>query len=200
MFLAAHRYRLDDFRPWIYVTNDYGKTWRLLTDGKNGISAGTPTRVVREDPERRGLLYAGTERGLFVSFDDGARWQSLQLNLPQVPVTDLRVHRKDLVVSTQGRSFWILDDVTPLHALAAGAPPAPHLFPPRDADRAAMAVIRGGNRSLAENPPYGAAFYYTLPADPKGEVTLDIWARTAGRWRASRATRTRRPTRPRSFR
>ena len=73
VFLAAHRYRLDDFRPWIYVTNDYGKTWRLLTDGKNGISAGTPSRVVREDPERRGLLYAGTERGLFVSFDDGAR-------------------------------------------------------------------------------------------------------------------------------
>ena len=174
VFLAAHRYRLDDFRPWIYLTNDYGETWKLLTDGKNGISAATPTRVVREDPERRGLLYAGTERGLYVSFDDGARWQSLQLNLPQVPVTDLRVQRRDLVVSTQGRSFWILDDVTPLHALAAGAPAAPQLFAPRDADRAAMAVIRSGARSLAENPPYGATFFYTLPADARGEVTLEI--------------------------
>lgn len=174
VLLAAHRYRLDDFRPWIYVTNDYGKTWRLLTDGGNGIPAATPTRVVREDPDRRGLLYAGTERGMYVSFDDGARWQSLQLNLPQVPITDLRVHRKDLVVATQGRSFWILDDLTPLSALAAGALPAPRLFPPRDAYRAAMAVLEGRKKALAENPPYGATFFYTLPADPKGEVRLEI--------------------------
>jgi photosystem II stability/assembly factor-like uncharacterized protein len=174
-FVAAHRYRLDDWRPFVYATNDYGKTWKLLTDGTNGVSATTPTRVVREDPERRGLLYLGTERGMFVSFDDGARWQSLQRNLPPVPITDLRVHRGDLVVSTQGRSFWILDDVTPLHALAAGPPSSgTRLLPPRDAYRAAMAVIKGQRKTLAENPPYGAVLWYVLPAGWKGEVTLAL--------------------------
>jgi len=174
-FVAAHRYRLDDWRPFVYVTNDYGKTWKLLTDGTNGVSATTPTRVVREDPERRGLLYLGTERGMYVSFDDGARWQSLQRNLPQIPITDLRVHHGDLVVSTQGRSLWILDDVTPLRVLAAGPPTSgPRLYPPRDAFRAAMAVIKGQRKTLAENPPYGAVFWYALPAGWKSEVTLAI--------------------------
>ena len=119
VFVAAHRYRLADFRPLLYRTDDYGKTWTLLTDGRNGIPAGTPTRVIREDPDRKGLLYAGTEWGVYVSFDDGRRWQPFQLNLPIVPITDLRVHEKDLVVSTQGRSFWIVDDLTPLHGIAA---------------------------------------------------------------------------------
>ncbi|MFY9549686.1 MAG: glycosyl hydrolase, partial [Thermoanaerobaculia bacterium] len=176
-FVAAHRYRLDDWRPFLFATDDYGKTWRLLTDGKNGIPGSTPTRVVREDPERRGLLYAGTERGMFVSFDDGARWQPLQLNLPQIPITDLRVHRGDLVVSTQGRSLWILDDVTPLRALAAGTASSGPRFafhPPKDAYRAAMAVIKGHKRVLAQNPPYGVVFFYELPAGWKGEVALAI--------------------------
>ncbi len=129
---------------------------------------------MREDPDRAGLLYAGTERGMYVSFDGGGRWQSLQLNLPIVPVTDLRVHRRDLVVSTQGRSFWILDDLSPLHELAAGGIAAPHLFLPREAMRAAMEVVRPSRRALAENPPYGAIFYYSLPAAVTGEVALEI--------------------------
>ena len=176
VLLAAHRYRLDDRRPFLYATDDYGASWRRLTDGSNGIPPDVPTRVVREDPARRGLLYAGTERGMFVSFDDGGRWQSLQLNLPQVPVTDLRVHRGDLVVSTQGRSFWILDDVTPLASLAAGAARRPRLLQPRDAYRAIAAEISGERQALAENPPYGAILYYALPEGSSGPVRLDIVA------------------------
>lgn len=132
--------------------------------------------MIREDPERRGLLYAGTEQGVFVSFDDGARWQSLQLNLPRIPVTDLRVHHGDLVVSTQGRSLWILDDLSPLRRLADGTPPgAAGLFPPRDAFRAAMA-FKKTQTGLAENPPYGATLFYWL-GDSRplpAEVTLRI--------------------------
>ncbi len=116
-FIAVHRYRENDFAPYIFRTNDYGKTWELLTDGSNGIPADHFVRVVREDPDRSGLLYAGTEFGIYVSFDDGGHWQSLQLNLPVTPVTDLAVHDKDLVVATQGRAFWILDNLTPLHQL-----------------------------------------------------------------------------------
>ena len=99
-------------------TDDFGKSWTRLTDGKNGIAADEPTRVVREDPARAGLLYAGTEFGIYVSFDNGGHWQSLQLNLPVTPVTDIKVAHEDLVISTQGRSFWILDDLTPLHQLS----------------------------------------------------------------------------------
>ena len=94
-------------------------TWTRLTNGKNGIPADWPTRVVREDPDREGLLYAGTEFGMFISFDNGARWHPFQLNLPNVPVSDIKVHHKDLVVSTQGRAIWILDNLTPLHQLTS---------------------------------------------------------------------------------
>ncbi len=138
-YVAVHRYRLDDFRPYVYRTADFGASWTLLTDGENGIPGDHPVRTVREDPDREGLLYAGTEFGVFVSFDDGRRWQPLQLDLPVTPVTGMRVHRKDLVVSTQGRSFWILDDLSPLHEIAdrgdeiAGA--RSWLYPPRDAYR-----------------------------------------------------------------
>ncbi|MBP1637117.1 MAG: hypothetical protein H6Q10_3691, partial [Acidobacteria bacterium] len=127
-YVAAYRYLLDDWQPYIYRTDDYGATWRRLTDGRNGIPADHPARVVREDPDREGLLYAGTEFGLFVSFDNGGRWQPFQQNLPVTPVTDIRVHQHDVVLSTMGRGFWILDNVTPLHlaaaALAAGLPPS----------------------------------------------------------------------------
>ena len=106
-------------KPYIYRTDDYGANWTLLTDGKNGIPSDFPTRVVREDPAREGLLYAGTEFSAFVSFNNGRNWQSLQQNLPAAPVTDIRVHRNDLVISTMGRSLWIMDNVTPLQQLAA---------------------------------------------------------------------------------
>ncbi|HSN68789.1 MAG TPA: glycosyl hydrolase, partial [Thermoanaerobaculia bacterium] len=110
LYVAGTRYKLDDFRPYLYRTTDYGKTWTKIT---TGIAEDHFTRVVRADPVRAGLLFAGTERGMYVSFDDGANWQSLQLDLPLVPITDLTLRDDDLIASTQGRSFWVLDDVTP---------------------------------------------------------------------------------------
>ena len=176
-YLAVYRYRLDDFRPYAYHTTDYGVTWTNLTNNMNGIPVDFPLRVVREDPDRGGLLYAGTEFGLFVSFDDGARWQSLQLNLPITPVTDLAVHRGDLIVATQGRGFWILDDITPLHQLSdevAGADG--FIFQPRptyrtsargpvghwDRDRIFGATLPRSWKG--QNPPEGVMVYYTLAA------------------------------------
>jgi photosystem II stability/assembly factor-like uncharacterized protein len=135
--IAVHRYRVNDMQPYIYLTNDYGKTWKRLADGANGIPKDHFVRVVREDPGRRGLLYAGTERGMYVSFDEGAHWQPLQLNLPIVPVTDMVVHRNDLVVSTQGRAFWVLEDLPVLRQIKAGMhTTAAHLFDPEDGYRA----------------------------------------------------------------
>jgi len=173
-YLAVHRYRMDDFRPYVYVTDDYGGSWALLTDGTNGIPADHPVRVVREDPDREGLLYAGTEFGVFVSFDGGVRWQSLQQNLPAVPVTDIKVHQQDLVLSTQGRSFWIMDDVTPLHAVTSVAAADGYLFEPRDAYRVEWGQPRGDGQIWPENPPSGAVFTYYLPSDLTGGLTLDV--------------------------
>jgi len=180
-YVAVLRYLLGDFQPYIYRTDDYGRTWTRLTDGKNGIPADHPTRVVREDPSRPGLLYAGTEFGMFVSFDDGRRWTPFQNNLPVTPVTDLRVHRKDLVLSTQGRSFWILDDLSPLHQLSDRVTrERPHLFAPREAVRyrysAGFGGVEGSRPASAEQPEYppsGAAIDYWLPAEGD-TVTLDV--------------------------
>ncbi len=119
-YVAIYRFlREHDLKPYIYKTENYGESWTLLTDGKNGIPVDHPTRVIREDPAREGLLYAGTEFSAFVSFNGGRNWQSLAQNLPATPVTDMRVHRNDLVISTMGRSLWIMDNVTPLQQLAA---------------------------------------------------------------------------------
>jgi photosystem II stability/assembly factor-like uncharacterized protein len=172
-FIAAYRYRLDDFAPYIFRTDDHGRSWRRITDGKNGIPANHPVRVVREDPNRRGLLYAGTEFGMFISFNDGAQWQSLQFNLPHVPVTDLAIHNEDLIVATQGRSFWILDDVTPLHQLdtqVAGA--STHLFEPRATYRVRTGRRRGGDRT-GTPAPNGTLISYYLE-EPQSEMTLEI--------------------------
>ena len=174
-YIAVYRYLLGDFHPYLYRTDDYGKTWTLLTDGTNGIPADDPTRVVREDPNREGLLYAGTEFGLFVSFDNGAHWQSLQLNLPVTPVTDIEVHRQDLVVSTQGRSFWILDDVTPLEQLDAKvASSSAHLFAPRPAYRFHYSPFGTNEPAAPQYPPPGAMIDYYLASAPTGTVTLTI--------------------------
>jgi hypothetical protein len=119
-YVAVYRYlREHDLKPYIYKTDNYGDSWTLLTDGRNGIPVDHPTRVVREDPAREGLLYAGTEFSAFVSFNGGRQWQSLAQNLPATPVTDIRVHRNDVVIATMGRSLWIMDNVTPLQQLAA---------------------------------------------------------------------------------
>ncbi len=160
-FIAAYRYRYGDNTPYVFRTDDYGETWTRLSS--SGIGADEFVRVVREDPIRKGLLFAGTERGLYVSFDDGASWQSLRRNLPVTPVTDMRIHHGDLVVATQGRSFWILDDMTPLRQMSqqtAGA--ALHLYAPRDAVRA-QGVF-----------PNGASIYFQLAAEPEDPLDLAI--------------------------
>jgi photosystem II stability/assembly factor-like uncharacterized protein len=173
-YYAYYRYLLDDWQPYAYRTTDYGRTWTRLTTGRNGIPNDCPVRVVREDPGHEGLLYAGTECGMFVSFDDGAAWQTLQLNLPVTPISDIKVHRGDLVVATMGRSFWILDNLTPLHQLAAGAAPArAHLYAPREAHRMRYS-FRTSSNADPEYLPVGAMIDYHLPASAAGPVTLDV--------------------------
>jgi photosystem II stability/assembly factor-like uncharacterized protein len=161
-YFAVYRYLLGDYAPYIYKTDDYGKTWTRLTDGKNGIPADTPTRVVREDPDREGLLYAGTEFGMYISFDNGADWQPFQLNLPNVPITDIKVHHKDLVVTTQGRAFWILDNVSALHQITPQVTAsAAHLYKPRD-----------GYRTRVSPTLLGPMIEYYLPSG--AAATIDI--------------------------
>jgi photosystem II stability/assembly factor-like uncharacterized protein len=174
-FVAAHRYRMDDFTPYAWRTDDYGRTWRRIADGRNGIPADHPLRVVREDPARRGLLYAGTEFGAFVSFDDGARWQPLQMNLPATPVTDIKVHRGDLAISTQGRSFWILDDVTPLRELADDASAGVlRVYTPRPAARGFINPPLGElEMVMPEDLPHGSLIQYVLTRDVP-EVAVDV--------------------------
>jgi hypothetical protein len=173
-YAAIYRFLLGDFRPYIYRTNDYGKTWTLLTDGTNGIAADEPTRVVREDPVRAGLLYAGTEFGMYISFDNGGHWQSFQLNLPNTPVTDIKFAANDLVLATQGRSFWILDNITELrHPSLLSQAGANVLYAPWGAVRT---PARGGfgRGSTLQYPLPGAQIDYYLAAAPVGDLTLEI--------------------------
>ncbi len=160
-YVAAQRYRLDDFAPYVFRTGDFGRTWTRIT---RGIPERHFIRVVREDPARRGLLYAGGEFGVYVSFDDGGVWQSLRLNLPVVPIHDLAVAGNDLVAATHGRSFWILDDLTPLHQLSDSlARASAVLFRPRDQFR-----LRGtpGGGATGRNPPPGIIVYWYLHQRP----------------------------------
>jgi photosystem II stability/assembly factor-like uncharacterized protein len=171
-YVAANRYQLEDPAPYIYKTTDYGRTWTKIVEG---IPAGEFVRTVREDPERAGLLFAGTERGVYVSFDDGGHWQSLRRNLPPVPVHDLAIKLGDLIAATHGRSFWILDDITPLRQLADTALAGDaHLFRPRDAFRVDWG---GGSENAAhpvgKNPPSGATVYYWLKTGGQ-EVMVDV--------------------------
>ena len=171
-FIAVHAYRLDDFTPYVFRTDDWGRSWRLVTEG---IPSDYPVRTVREDPEREDLLFAGTEWGVFASFDGGGRWQPLQRNLPITPVTGMQVAHDDLVLSTQGRSFWVLDDITPLRQMSRGVVEAgAHLFTPRDAYR----VAKGGGGGLAEltppPAPSGATLYYHLGREPDAEIRLEV--------------------------
>ena len=171
-YLAIDRHKLDDIKPYAWKTRDQGKTWTRITAG---LPDGAVVHAVREDPLRAGLLYAGTERGVFVSFDDGAHWQSLQLNLPPSPVHDLVVKGDDLVVATHGRSFWVLDDVTPLRQLDAHtATQDVVLFKPQSALRLSYPDEVNTRRPVGTNPPAGALIDYALRAEPKGEITLDI--------------------------
>jgi len=175
-YAAIDRHRLDDDLPHILRTHDYGATW---TEAAAGIPEGSYVHVVREDPERQGLLYAGTESGVLVSFNDGNRWQSLQLNLPAAPVHDLAVHGDDLVAATHGRSFWILDDVTPLRQLNAQVAAADaYLLKPAPAIRLRPRPFDGtplpAEEPAGQNPPAGAVIDYELRSEPSGDVRIEI--------------------------
>jgi len=171
-YAAVDRHKLDDFHPYIYKTTDYGKSWTAIT---SGIPDGAYVHVVREDPKRKGLLLAGAETGVWISFDAGSHWQPLQLNLPAVPVHDLAIKNDDLVVATHGRSFWILDDLSPLRQWSdRTAASAAVLFPTRPTARVRFPDEVNKRQPVGENPPAGAILSYYLKAAPKDEVKLEI--------------------------
>ena len=173
-YVAVDRHQFDDLRPYIYKTSDSGKTWTKLTQG---IPDTAFVRVVREDPKKRGLLYAGTETGVYVSFNDGANWRPLQLNLPTTPVHDLVIKNNDLVVATHGRAFWILDDVSPLRQFTDEVTQKDaFLYTPGTAYR--IQAGAGGERHVSktrgQNPPAGAVIYYFLKDAPKADTEAKI--------------------------
>jgi photosystem II stability/assembly factor-like uncharacterized protein len=174
-YAAVNRIRCDDQRPYVYRTHDGGKTWTKIVNGLPDA----PVNVVREDPVRKGLLFAGTERAVFVSFDDGASWQPLRLNMPATSIRDLVIHGDDVVVGTHGRSFWILDDISPLRQLDAEvAASAVHLFQPQVGYRVRRNVNTDTplppEEPAGKNPPDGAIIYYHLKSDAAGPVNLEI--------------------------
>ncbi len=171
-YLAVDRHKLDDTQPYAYRTADSGKTWTPITVG---LPDGAVVHAVREDPVRQGLLYAATEKGVFVSFDDGGLWQSLQLNLPATPIHDLTIKGDDLVAATHGRSFWILDDVTPLRQIGTETDQqAVVLYTPQIALRLHYPDEVNSRRPVGEDPPAGALIDYVLKTEPPGELTIDI--------------------------
>ena len=175
-YVAVNRIRLDDQKPSIYRTHDGGKTW---TEIVRGLPENAPVNAVREDPVRKGLLFAGTERAVFVSFNDGDDWQPLRQNMPATSVRDLVIHKTDLVVGTHGRSFWIMDDITPLrHLTAKTAAEDVTLFPPADTCRVRRSVATDTplppDEPVAPNPPDGAVLDFRLKAAVAGPVTLEI--------------------------
>jgi photosystem II stability/assembly factor-like uncharacterized protein len=175
-YAAVVRYKLDDLRPYAYVTRDYGRSWSAIVAG---LPAGAFVRVVREDPGRRGLLFAGTETGAFVSFDAGAHWQGLQLDLPVVPITDLAVAGDDLVAATQGRSFWCLDDIGPLRQLAGDSrPDAVRLYAPDVTVRLGGASVPRAD--AGRNPPAGAWIRWWIERAPADSVPAKLEILDAG--------------------
>ena len=170
VYLAFRMDRRGDYAPYAFKSTDFGKTWTRIV---NGLRVGEPVRVVREDPERRGLLYAGTETGVYVSFDGGAKWQTLSRNLPVVPITDLEVRHGDLYAATEGRSFWALDDLSAIRQLSTQVTSTPvHLFTPRPA------VLAGGpspaTTSAGRNPAFGANVYFWLATVPDSAAPLTL--------------------------
>src|SRR6266516_4625477 len=171
-YVAVDRHKLDDFKPYIFKTTDLGKTWSAIV---TGIPDGAYVHAVREDPKKRGLLYAGTELGIFVSFDDGGHWQPLQLNLPVSPIHDLVVKDDDLVVATHGRSFWVLDDLTPVRQVNAQSAAADViLYQPQTALRLHYPEEFVKRQPVGDNPPPGAIIDYYFKTAPKEEVSLEI--------------------------
>jgi hypothetical protein len=165
-------HRLDNFHPYIFKTSDFGKTWSKLI---GGLPDNSYVHAVREDPAKKGLLYAGTETGVWVSFDDGGHWQPLQNNLPTTPIHDLIVHNDDLVVATHGRSFWVLDNIAPLRQLTAAVASEPaHLFAPGIVTRTRMGHTQPRRYPIGENPLEGAYIYYWLKEAPKEPAKLEF--------------------------
>jgi photosystem II stability/assembly factor-like uncharacterized protein len=195
-YLVAEAHQVGDFTTYAFRTTDYGRSWTRITAG---VPAGPLAfaRSIREDPVRPGLLYLGTENRLYVSFDDGARWQPLINNLPPAPMYDLVVqpHFNDLVIGTYGRGFWILDDVTPLQQLTPEVVASPvHLFRPRDAYRfhaRTSPMTMANDMTAGDNPPYGASINYWLASPPRGDVTLRIADSEGRAVRTLRGTRSR---------
>ena len=174
-YASVSRFRIDDSHPYIYRTHDSGKNWKLITAGLPDFGA---VDTVREDPIRKGLLFAGTENAVWVSFDDGDHWQSLQLNLPQTSMRDLWIHDNDLIVGTHGRSIWILDDIAPLREASAALASSIHLFAPAPAYRVPRDTYTDTppppDEPFGANPPDGAVIDYYLPVASTGPVTLEI--------------------------
>ena len=173
IYIAGTRYKSGDYRPYLYKSKDYGKTWVRITDG---IDAGHFTRVLRADPKRKGLLYAGTETGMYISFDDGTSWKPFQLNLPIVPITDLTLRNDNLIAATQGRGFWLIDDLTPLHQLndqvAAGDA---YLYKPMPSYRMGPGFSFGrAPRTAGQNHPGGVTVHFIVKDTTKAEVTLEF--------------------------
>ena len=169
-YIAVDRHKLDDIKPYAYKTHDFGKTWTAIA---TGIPDGAFVHAIREDTVRKGLLFAGTEKGVYVSFNDGGNWQKLQLNLPVTPIHDLVVHANDLAVATHGRAFWVLDDITPLREVGTGNAEAV-LYRPRAGVRVHYSDAVDKRRPVGDNPPNGSTFYYYLKDAPKTEATLEI--------------------------
>jgi photosystem II stability/assembly factor-like uncharacterized protein len=175
-FVSVSRMRVDDLHPYIFRTRDYGATWKSISAD---LPADSPVDTVREDPIRKGLLFAGTETAVWVSFDDGDHWQPLQFNLPHTSMRDLLIKDNDLIVATHGRSFWVLDDISPLRQLAETKSDAgPVLFKPGMAYRVRRSTYSDTpvpvDEPAGENPPDGAVIDYSLPAQTSGPVTLEI--------------------------
>ena len=175
-YAAVERHQLADYEPHIYRTLDSGKTWTEIT---KGLPAGVYVQTVKEDPNRRGLLFTGTERNVFVSFDDGDRWQSLQLNLPPASMRDLTVHSDDLIVATHGRGFWMIDNITPLRQISDDVAKAnAYLFQPANAYLLTPGNDNGTpmprDEPIAENPPFGAVIDYYLKSNASGPLTIEI--------------------------
>jgi hypothetical protein len=170
-YVAATRYKLGDFQPYLYKTTDYGKSWQKITDGINSEHF---TRVVREDPKKSGLLYAGTETGMYISFDDGAKWKPFQLNLPIVPITDLAIKNNNLIVATQGRSLWIIDDLTVLHQLNEEKKNSEVvLYKPKDADITKGTKAEKPSKTEGKNHPNGfVTHFYLKDLDEKDSIAL----------------------------
>ncbi len=172
-YIAATMYKSGDYKPYLFKTKNYGESWELIT---NGINPTHFTRVLRSDPEKQGILYAGTESGMYVSFDDGAHWQPLQLNLPVVPITDLAIKNNNLIAATQGRSFWVLDELHQLHQLNNSQTESYHVYQPADAYR--MTGYADKSLTAGTNYPGGVMVFYHLPdsLDENEELSLTFFS------------------------